>query len=94
MTRKGFLAFAAGIAATLATSRTALADGQNKDYHREEEESLRNIKHVHAALEQLIDQLNHDRHDYGGYRDRAIEAMRHARENLDRAIQWDEKHSH
>ena len=94
MTRKGFLALAAGIAATFATSKGALADGQNTNYHHDEAESVRNIKHVHAVLEQLIDQLHNDRHDYGGYRDRAISSMRQAREQLDRALQWDAKHPH
>jgi hypothetical protein len=42
----------------------------------------------------LIGQLEHDQRDYGGWRVRAIASMRQAREDLDKALQWDATHPH
>lgn len=91
ITRKNFLATAAGVAATLAASKVALA-ATTTTPSRGEIGSARNIKHVRAALEQLIDQLQRDQHDFGGYRVRAIAAMQQARADLDQALQWDATH--
>ena len=91
ITRKNFLATAAGVAATLAASKVALA-ATTTTPSRDEIGSARNIKHVRAALEQLIDQLQRDQHDFGGYRVRAIAAMQQARADLDQALQWDATH--
>jgi hypothetical protein len=93
MTRKKFLAAIAGVAATMAATRSAFAQ-QNPPYTRGEVASARNIMEVRRALERLIDQLQHDQRDYGGYRVRAIEDMRRARQNLTAALQWDATHSH
>jgi len=96
MTRKDFLATAAGIAATLAASKTALAQTNppTPPPGRSEVGSARNIQYVRHRLEALIDQLQHDRHDYGGYRVRAIAALQQARADLDQALQWDATHPH
>ncbi len=91
MTRKGFLATAAGIAATLAASKAALAQTPPP---RGEVGSVRNIQFVRHRLEALIDQLQNDRRDYGGYRVRAIAALQQARADLDQALQWDATHPH
>lgn len=91
MTRKGFLAAAAGAAATLATSAAALAQTQTAP-PRNEVSSARSIRRVRGMLESLIDQLQRDQHDYGGFRVRAVEEMRRARDDLDRALQWDATH--
>jgi hypothetical protein len=45
-------------------------------------------------LEKLIDQLQRDQHDFGGWRIKAVEAMRQARYDLDQALQWDATHAH
>jgi hypothetical protein len=90
VTRKKFLAGAAGVAAALIASRGASA----QTYTRGEDGSARNIAQVRRALEGLIDQLQHDRHDFGGYRIRAIENMRRARADLMAALQWDATHAH
>ncbi|TMI88542.1 MAG: hypothetical protein E6H00_12275 [Bacillati bacterium ANGP1] len=100
MRRKEFLATIAGIAATLAASGAALAQttypnqtppGQ-KPPTRGEYGSARNIRRVHQMLERAIDELQHDQRDYGGYRVKAIEALRQAREDLMEALKWDKSH--
>jgi len=99
MRRKEFLATIAGIAATLAASGVALArtttnqmpPGQ-KPPTRGEYGSARNIRRVHQMLERAIDELQHDQRDYGGYRVKAIEALRQAREDLMEALKWDKSH--
>lgn len=93
MTRKDFLAAAAGAAATLATAGAALAQ-TTPPTTRGEVGSARNLEHVRVMLENLIDQLQHDQRDYGGWRVRAIAQMRQARADLVRALQWDATHPH
>lgn len=90
MTRKGFLAAAAGAAATFAASGTALATTAPPP--RGEGGSARNIKQVRASLEPLITQLQHDQHDFNGLRVKAIRAMQQARSYLAEAIQYDATH--
>jgi hypothetical protein len=98
ITRKDFLATAAGVAATLAASKVALAatttPPTTQPPSRGELGSARNVKRVRAALERLIDQLQQDQHDFGGYRVKAIAAMQQARADLDQALQWDATHPH
>jgi hypothetical protein len=100
MTRKGFLAAAAGLAATLATAQAALAQSpspsptQTTPPVRREIPSARNIRQVRAMLERMVDQLQRDQSDYGGWRVKAIEAIRQARYDLDQALQWDATHPH
>ncbi len=93
MTRKGFLATAAGVAATLAASKVALAQTPPSPPHGEIG-SARNLQHVREKIAGLIDQLNGDRRDYGGYRVKAIAALQQARADLDQALQWDATHPH
>ena len=100
MTRKGFLAAAAGLAATLATAQAALAQSpspsptQTTPPVRREIPSARNIRQVRTMLERMVDQLQRDQSDYGGWRVKAIEAIRQARYDLDQALQWDATHPH
>ena len=100
MTRKGFLAAAAGLAATLATAQAALAQSpspsptQTTPPVRREIPSARNIRQVRTMLERMVDQLQRDQTDYGGWRVKAIEAIRQARYDLDQALQWDATHPH
>lgn len=102
MTRKGFLATAAGFAATLATAHAALAQSPNPSPSptqttppvRNEISSARNIRQVRMMLERMTDQLQRDQRDYGGWRVKAIEAIRQARYDLDQALQWDATHPH
>ena len=91
MTRKKFLAGAAGVAATVAAAGAAFAQTPPT---RGEIGSARNLVNVRSGLERLIDQLQHDQADYGGYRVRAIEAMQRARADLAAALRWDALHPH
>ena len=98
MTRKGFFAAAAAMAATLAASQGVLAQTPAQPSPptrpRPEVASGRNIQRVRQMLGGLIGQLEHDQRDYGGWRARAIASMRQAREDLDKALQWDATHPH
>jgi hypothetical protein len=100
MTRKSFLTAAAGMAATLATTGAVLAQTPPPTqttpptHTRGELGSARNIREVRGMLEKLIDQLQRDQADYGGWRVKAIEALRRGRSDLDRALQWDATHPH
>ncbi|HET7266182.1 MAG TPA: hypothetical protein VFL28_16075 [bacterium] len=91
MTRKEFLAGAGAAAATFAAAGAAMAQVPPA---RGEVGSGRNLVHVRAALEGMIDQLQHDQTDYGGFRVRAIENMQRARNDIVAALQWDATHSH
>jgi hypothetical protein len=91
MTRKKFLAGAAGMAATVVAAGAAMAQVPPT---RSEFGSARNLVHVRSALEGLIDQLQHDQADYGGFRIRAIESMQRARADIAAALQWDATHPH
>jgi hypothetical protein len=102
MTRKGFLATAAGFAATLAAAQTALAQSPSPSPSptqpypppRNEISSARNIRQVRTMLERMLDQLQRDQRDYGGWRVKAVEAIRQAHYDLDQALQWDATHPH
>jgi hypothetical protein len=98
MTRKDFLATAAGLAATIAATGAAFGQTQMTPpvhpQNRGEIASARNLRRVRDALDKLIDQLQRDQHDFGGYRVRAIADMRRARQALDQALQWDATHGH
>ena len=93
MTRKGFLAAAAGVVTTLAAWAAAQAQTPPTP-PRGEIGSARHLKYVREKLHDLIGQLYGDRRDYGGYRVKAIAAMEQARADLDQALQWDATHPH
>ena len=54
--------------------------------------SDRNIRQEMRRLEQVIDGLQRDRHDYGGHREQAIDALQQARRQLDEALEYDRTH--
>ena len=87
MTRKEFLVAAAGTAAAFAA--TTAAFGQTHG----ESGSAKNLE-VRGTLEHLIDQLQHDHHDFGGWRVKAIEHMQAARTDIVQALEWDATHPH
>ncbi len=94
MTRKDFIAAAAGAAATFAATKAAFAQTPppQPPGTRGEIGSAKNVQYVRRALERLIDQLQRDQHDFGGWRVKAIQAMQQARYDLDQALQWDATH--
>jgi Spy/CpxP family protein refolding chaperone len=59
---------------------------------RGEHGSNTNVRTIHRRLERLIDQLQHDRHDYGGHREKAVDLLQQARAELNQAIQYDKDH--
>ena len=54
--------------------------------------SARNLVHVRHRLEALIDQMQRDQHDYGGYRAAAVQALQQARGDIVQAINYDATH--
>ena len=88
MTRKDFVAAAAGAVATFAAASAAFAQP------RGEVASAVNMVEVRRACERLIDQLQHDQRDYGGWRVRAIVQLQQARADILRALEWDATHPH
>ncbi|MBV9402746.1 MAG: hypothetical protein JO018_03360 [Candidatus Eremiobacteraeota bacterium] len=91
----------AGVASaqTVSNSSTNVAKQVAQAYYtprpprlRGERGSARNIYQVRIRLERLIDQLQRDQHDYGGYRQHAIDLMQQARQQLLLAEQWDLQH--
>lgn len=79
----GALAFGS-MAATSAQLVPPQAVGVRYDHH-----SDRNVAYVARRLEELVDHLNRDQHDYGGHRVKAIALMQQAREQLRQAEQYD-----
>ncbi|MDB5069037.1 MAG: hypothetical protein JWM87_148 [Candidatus Eremiobacteraeota bacterium] len=61
-------------------------------YVRSGQGSDRNIRMEIRRLEQVIDSLQRDRHDYGGHREQAIDLLQRARQQLDEAIEYDRTH--
>ena len=101
MERKNFLATAAGIGAALAAASTALGaalptpmPGSTLPPHarRNARASDANIRRVRRRLERVIDELQHDQHDYGGHRQRALDFLNQARQELLLAEQSDTGH--
>lgn len=93
MERKRFLATAAGVGAALAAASAALAApvpapvpgttmAPNRKWQRGEFRSNRNIRMIRKHLEHVIDELQHDQHDYGGHRVRALDLLNQARQEL------------
>jgi membrane protein implicated in regulation of membrane protease activity len=71
---------------------TAGAQAQTIAALRGERGSAVNVMRVRGRLETLIDELQRDRHDYGGHRVAAIDAMQQARGQLDEALEFDRAH--
>jgi hypothetical protein len=71
---------------------TAGAHAQTFAAARGERGSAKNLMHSRRRLEGVIDQLQRDRHDYGGHRVAAIGDLQQAREQLDEAIEYDKAH--
>ena len=61
-------------------------------WQRNEYGSNRNLRRIHRRLEQIIDELSHDQHDYGGHRVQTIDLLQQARAQLIQAEQWETAH--
>jgi hypothetical protein len=61
-------------------------------WRRNQSHSDRNISRVRKHLDLVIDELQHDQHDYGGHRETALDLLHQAREQLLDAEQYDAQH--
>ena len=68
------------------------AMGPNAMHLRSGRGSDRNIQIERRRLEQVIDMLQRDRHDYGGHREQAVDLLQRARQQLDEALEYDRSH--
>jgi len=59
---------------------------------RGERGSARNLLRIRKQLERDIDQMQHDRRDYGGHRELAVDALQKARQQIEDAIEYDRAH--
>lgn len=91
MERKRFLAAAAGVGAVLASASAAFADATPMPM-RGEHASNANVRHIRERLEEVIDNLSRDQHDYGGHREKALDFLQKAREQLLAAENWAATH--
>jgi hypothetical protein len=93
-TTGGAIALAVLIGTGIAADRTPVqAQAASPQYWlRGERGSAKNLVQVDRRLEGMIDQLQHDQRDYGGYRVRAIAALQQARADIEEAIEYDRAH--
>jgi hypothetical protein len=54
--------------------------------------SDRNLRLEMRRLEQVIDMLQRDRHDYGGHREQAVDLLQRARQQIEDALEYDRTH--
>jgi len=54
--------------------------------------SDRNLRTEMRRLEQVIDMLKQDRHDYGGHREQAVDLLQRARQQLEEGLEYDRTH--
>lgn len=83
MERKTFLATAAGAATVGALTATPAQA-------RLDESSDRNIRFMMKIINAVIEDLNQDAHDYGGYRGKAIANLESAVDNLRTGLKFEE----
>jgi hypothetical protein len=78
--------------AAIAQTGPAPMQGMQGPMMRGQHASNHNIRAERRRLGRIIDSLQHDEHDYGGHRVKAIELLQHARAELDQAIEYDKAH--
>jgi len=78
--------------ANLAGAQTVPVRNAAPAHLRGERGSARNLLAVRRRLEGLIDQMQRDQRDYGGNREKAIDALQAARGDIQAAIDWDATH--
>ena len=104
MERKTFLATAAGLGASIAAASAAFsapvpvgstptpAATMHANRMRNGAASNHNIHEIRKHLERVIDELQHDQHDYAGHRIKALDLLNQARQELLLAEQSDKGH--
>ncbi|GEM_PF-6419085 len=83
MERKTFLTTAGVVAAAAAVPVTASAQYTRQDF---DAASNRNIQFMAKILQAVIDDLNGDARDYGGYRSAAVRQLQAAKADLEQAL--------
>jgi len=86
MKRKSFLGTA--VAATATIGALSAVPAQAKD-----EASDRNLRFMARIISTVVDDLNGDSNDYGGYKKKAMENLRAAVANLNAAVSYDQTHT-
>lgn len=61
-------------------------------WERGQKHSNRNITRIRKHLERVIDELQHDQHDYGGHRESALDLLQQARAQMLQAEDYESKH--
>jgi hypothetical protein len=103
MERKQFLGSVAGAGALLTMASAALAvpvspvgapspqpsGAPKRGFRRDEAKSNKNIREIRRHLDKVIDELQHDQHDYAGHREKALDLLNRARQELLQAEQAD-----
>ena len=77
-----------GFAASIALGSAVLPPAGARAEMKIDCSSNRNLWHVHRRLEGVIENLDHDQHDYGGHRDAAIGDLQNARAQIVAAEQY------
>lgn len=84
------LSLLAAGAAGVSAQTTTMPNAQNSMYNQQH--SNHNIAYVRRRLEEAIDHLQNDQHDYGGHRVQALQLLQQARQQLMQAQQWENLH--
>lgn len=93
MERKHFITSAAGLAATMtAGAAFAATPTPGPLPTRGDHRSDHNLRRVYRHLERMIDQLQHDQHDYCGHRVAAIGHLQAARTEVEAGLKCDQTH--
>jgi len=101
MERKQFLGTVAGVGAVLAAATAAVAGVPSgvpspvptgsmppkHGFRRDQGKSNANIRMIRKHLDRVIDELQHDQHDYSGHRAKALDLLNQARQELLQAEQ-------
>jgi len=85
-------ALGSAVLGTVASAQQLPVTNPNAMYQRSDRGSDRNIRTEMRRLEQVIDALQRDRHDYGGHREQAVDLLQRARQQLDEALEYDRSH--
>ena len=92
MNRTRFISTAAGVAATATVGGAAIAATPTPypTWTRRPGHSDTNLQRVHRHLERIIDELQHDQHDYCGHRVAAIGQLQAARTEIEAGLACDQ----
>ena len=77
---------------TVASAQQQPLGNPNAMYVRSGRGSDRNLRVEMRHVEQAVDMLQRDRHDYGGHREQAVDLLQRARQQLEDALEYDRTH--